>query len=303
MPLSPEQYHRSPDYDDIGHSGWAEWQPRRRARRSHDSMYSARGRPALSDCDEEEVGLPQSCTPEEAPLDDYDEPFDPVSHLGDGIPPYNFDLFSEVSSKYAPNADSFVNQPTSHADFYNDEEINKLFGGASNFYDSYTYSEEEMPPQRRHRFEDDPIIPDYNFDLFSDVTNRWAPSPPAARSSDNRSDHDGRASTSKHIDDSPQSRWQTSLVLRRRSPLNGKPAYSISPAESTASTGLGRVSTFEVEEYNGTDEEGSSIGGCNDGNQTLVSATQQMIDCEVISNPEDAGVQGLQARRSSIKCR
>ncbi|CAK7214366.1 hypothetical protein SCUCBS95973_002121 [Sporothrix curviconia] len=273
-------------------------------------MYSARGRPALSDCDEEETELSRrSYAAEEQGLPDEDEePYDPVAHLGQGMPPYNFDLFSEVSSKYAPENSSYSEQSAPRGDFYNGEDINKLFSGTSSFYGSYNYGNaEQEPPGRRHRFDDDPIVPDYNFDLFSsDETNRWSPSPPAGRTSSRRSSHSGRASTGKNIEDSSlQPSRQTLLVVRRRSPLCGEDedVHGSSPAGSAAPlTDLRHMPTMEVEEYDGTDDETNNSYGV-DGTQTLVSTAQRMIDCEVISNPEEADERGFQNRGSSVKCR
>ncbi|CAK7243118.1 MAG: hypothetical protein STHCBS139747_004627 [Sporothrix thermara] len=333
-PASPENCQQVPC--DYGHSnnGWAEWQPRRRhARRSHDSMYSGWGRPALSDCDEEEMELPNHYyAARHVPLDDFDEPFDPIGHLGEGIPPYNFDLFSEVSSTYAPdNNDPYTERSSARGDFYNDEDINRLFsrGGGGSFQDSYKYGEEDTLPPRGHRFGDDgPVIPDYNYDLFSDVTNRWESSQTAGWTSERWSDHDsGGASTGAHArvgkhtsahvkDHSPQPSRQTSLVLRRQPPLEegkdlrgagGGSADGSSPLASAIAfssfSGLCRASTLEVEEYNGTDDEETNSSDAGEGARTLVSTTQRMIDCEVISNPDEAERHGLRAQGRSFQCR
>ncbi|CAK7198616.1 hypothetical protein SEUCBS139899_001280 [Sporothrix eucalyptigena] len=297
-PASPaftDDYRRS-NYND-GYSGYDKaWEHRtspRYPRWSNDSMYSTHRGYASPDYDEDETQMPRSFSAGHAAPSGYDVNVDPISQLGQGIPPYNFDLFSEVSSKYAPEYGSHNERAAPRGDFYSDEDVKGLFDGTGSFFDSSYYGEDStVPPPRRHRFEDDPIIPDYNFDLFSDVTNGWAPQ---------NGDNDDRVTEvgsdySGHNTGSPRPGPETSLVLRKKS-TKGTP---------TTASRARRPSTFEVEEYNGTDDETNSAtnSSVGTGTKTLLSSTQRMIDCEVISNPEDVDGRFRVSRRSeSIKCR
>ncbi|ERS96060.1 hypothetical protein HMPREF1624_07596 [Sporothrix schenckii ATCC 58251] len=279
IPKSPAPFEDAPygSCSNVGQGGWSTGYAG--AEPSAGSCNLKTAHRAMSDATEE---LP---SPRSSTLGvNYDEQNgDPISQLGEGIPPYNFDLFSEVGSRRSFQGKDDDGCETETADPFSDEaEEDGQFDdtGAAEFH--------------YNSFENDPIVPDYNFDLFSDVTNRWSP-PDAGYGEANESRHDrGWGSQTgglcgKENETAPNSNHEISLVVRRRPPRRVR-----------------KPSTFEVEEYAGTDDDAASVASSRlgkPGTRSFVSTTQRLVDCEVISNPDDS--HGAEARRTRppLRCR
>lgn len=299
-PVPPVQNRSQPISGGYSNSGRADWQPHSRTAQSRDSLYSTRGRSALSDCDED-IEECRYFRVQRTPSQHYDEPFDPIGHLGEGIPPYNFDLFSEASSTYAADNDSNTEQSATRNDFFTDADINKLFYGTARFNDTYECGEEKAPPSH-HRFEDEPIIPDFDFGLFTDARVLGKPSCAAGRVGD-WTEIGGRTSINHQLDRSSQPSWHSfTPTFRGRPQVRGEHNYHSPPTDSAPSRTVWHVTKFEVEEYDGSDDDTNSscTGELLPG---LVSTTQRIIDCEVISDPEDTDCREQRTRSDNIKCR
>ncbi|KIH89664.1 hypothetical protein SPBR_06518 [Sporothrix brasiliensis 5110] len=233
---------------------------------------------AMSDATEE-LPSPRSST---LGVNYDDQNGDPISQLGEGIPPYNFDLFSEVGSRRSFQGNDDGCETETANPFSDEAEEDDQFDDtcAAEFH--------------YNSFENDPIVPDYNFDLFSDVTNCWSP-PNAGYGEANESRHDrGWGSKTgdfceKENETAPNINQEIALVGRSRPLRRAR-----------------KPSTFEVEEYTGTDDDAASVASSSlgkPGTRSFVSTTQRLVDCEVISNPDDS--HGAEARRTRppLRCR
>lgn len=221
----------------------------------------------------------------------FDENVDSVYQLGEGIPPYNFELFSDIWPRNAPKNKDHDGSETEAADTYSDEDVNGAFDGPGNFFGPTATNEDpdDLPGGHHNSFENDPVVPDYDFDLFSDVTNRWSPPDATYGETSEAGNGNGDEPNANSLRETgkeniPKRSRQTSLVLR------GKPHTR-------------KASTLEVEEYAGTDDDALSVASSNygkRGNRSLVSTTQRLVDCEVISNPDDSDARSTRPR---LRCR
>ncbi|KAL1901949.1 hypothetical protein Sste5346_001655 [Sporothrix stenoceras] len=271
---------------------------------TNDNPHSGHTERAMSDVTEE-VPSPQFCRTENtSPPMSYDENenMDPVTQLGEGMPPYDFDLFSEGQHLFAdgwpqpsPGDEGHEREVETADDIFEDENPKDTFGGGygDSFYSNTVVDEHANTPKvHRHSFEDDPIIPDYDFDLFSDVTNRRPSSGgdydktcETSYSKDNWSKLGSQHQHGTEKENVPNRGPQMTLAVRSKARLARKP------------------STLVVEEYNGTDDDATSVASSNFGKRgirSLVSRTQRFVDCEVISNPDEPD--GARAQ-PPVRCR
>ncbi len=220
---------------------------------------------------------------------------DPAVAFGEGIPPYNFDLFSEVWSRYAPEGSEDDDSHSESSEIFSGEDVRNVFDGpAGRMYPDAPFGDDGS--------DDDAVIPDYNFDLFSEVTNRWRPpSPHDMRDTDSNNSEAGCENTMHDHDEycgSPVARFPVSgaemaLVVRKKS-LNGRTSDSsyggTTPRSRSSENGRYRCRspTLEVEECNGNDEDLRSTNSC-DSPGAKVTSTKRLVECEVISYPDEVG--------------
>lgn len=234
-----------------------------------------------------------------------------ANYMGESIPPYNFDLFSERShsrerSPFPPLRDDGNGGRTS---FSTDQKAgyghySKFRGGSSNSSNSNRSI--------------DAVIPDYNFDLFSDVTNHWNPDEEYDSASDSYGkgrDHsrNGKGTTAfggdvdENVNVYHRTRTATAYLAaaRKRENTDSARTYQGNASVSsrrTATTSTGWKTEKKAAAYASPNSRSRPVLSSGSRKVSLMShtsfeieeceddddskSTRHIVDCEVISNPD-----------------
>ncbi|OAA56563.1 hypothetical protein SPI_07570 [Niveomyces insectorum RCEF 264] len=239
--------------------------------------------------------------------DNSDDDFSPSSPLGEGIPPYNFDLFSET----------FYRQDLSEHGYSEGEFDNSGFGSQDNVdnVDNVGFT---------NNMENDAVIPDYNFDLFSDVTNSWTTYDAGRQHVPNHRTNGRGYSPNENNKENSNRYAQPTLPftvnekrnrhgfvpyhLKANVPVSAKETFAVPDARKEAfrrnrtspigepqffqrhssvhnpsnNAPINVFSTFEIEEYNEDEEENFKRDGAHNH-----SKHRHIVDCEVFSDPDE----------------